>query len=181
VAGDERRKAESGSAAGGERKEAESGPVAGDEREKQAAVGRDRAKVRRWRPRRRKAAGGTANAGAGTAAPATASAAGGMEHMGALGSLPQVAPGVVRFDREFRAAGEHCGAVLGSSSVELLRFKGTMGATAAEFMLDSGASTNFVDQALVKRMGWQTEATTKRVKLPDGRIVPAAGAVTAWR
>ena len=97
--------------------------------------------------------------------------------MGALCWLPQVAPGVVRFDREFRAASEHCGAVVGSSSVELLRFKGTMGATAAEFMLDSGASTNFVDQALVKRMGWQMAPTTKRVKLPDGSVVPAAGTV----
>ena len=57
---------------------------------------------------------------------------------------------------------------------------GSMGdaATKTTFMIDSGASSEFVDTAFAKRCGWKIEPSICTIRLADGTVVPAEGKVT---
>ena len=61
-----------------------------------------------------------------------------------------------------------------------LKVQGSLGGRAASFMVDSGATTNFADQALVRRLGLMSkvQSTRCRVTLGNGSSVPAAGVLT---
>jgi Reverse transcriptase (RNA-dependent DNA polymerase)/RNase H-like domain found in reverse transcriptase/Integrase zinc binding domain/Chromo (CHRromatin Organisation MOdifier) domain/Aspartyl protease len=64
--------------------------------------------------------------------------------------------------------------------VATLKVQGSLGGRAASFMVDSGATTNFADQALVRRLGLMSkvQSTRCRVTLGNGSSVPAAGVLT---
>ena len=66
-------------------------------------------------------------------------------------------------------------------NARLFRLKGTVNGQAAVFLLDSGASSEFIDPAFAARCGLSLTPSDRSVKLADGSVVNAAGQVsTSW-
>ena len=73
---------------------------------------------------------------------------------------------------------EELGAVT-ADSAPLLRAMGTLAGSPVTFMVDSGATSNFVDAGLVRRLGLKLQPVNRTVRLADGSTVVAGGALTA--
>jgi hypothetical protein len=57
----------------------------------------------------------------------------------------------------------------------LIKVVGTIGGVRAVFLVDSGATTEFVDEGFVRRAGIRVEASGSSIKLADGATTPSGG------
>ena len=57
----------------------------------------------------------------------------------------------------------------------LFKLRGSVGGTAATFLLDSGASTDFIDPAFAQKCGLTLSTSDRTVRLADGTVVAASG------
>src|SRR4029077_2345050 len=77
-----------------------------------------------------------------------------------------------------REGGERQVLTLGSvraAGEALIKGVGTIGGVRAVFLVDSGATTEFVDEEFVRRAGVRKENSGSKIKLADGSITQSAG------
>ena len=77
-----------------------------------------------------------------------------------------------------REGGERQVLTLGSvraAGEALIKVVGTIGGVQAVFLVDSGATTEFVDEEFVRRVMIRKEGSHSRIKLADGSITQSAG------
>ena len=65
-----------------------------------------------------------------------------------------------------------------SGPVNLFKVAGSIGVNSATLMIDSGASTEFIDTEFARRCGLTITPSACTIRLADGTVVPAHGQTT---